>query len=321
MERVVEHLQQRDVEPAVIRPSSLATDECKISLRHHLDGIVGELEGVGLSQPVHVGRNTRVWRRRPSRPGLATLAEEEPAIAGFIVDQYRLALESLYSIGVASNWMNTALSDRALDQNKLLGNCLAAQAGLRTIPTLCTDNPAAYIAFVQSFSDTHSIAVKPAASWSATLGEDGTLMGVFTQKLSPDRALSLSHMVRHAPVLVQPYLEKQFELRITVVGKDVFACRMDTQATPRTSIDWRHYDLDNTEHSAYELDRTTTFGILKFMDLAGLRFCALDLIVSPSGRVVFVEANPCGQYGWVEEAADLPISAAIADWLLASAHP
>jgi glutathione synthase/RimK-type ligase-like ATP-grasp enzyme len=44
---------------------------------------------------------------------------------------------------------------------------------------------------------------------------------------------------------VQNYIEKQFELRITVVGKEVFACKIDSQILDddKGKIDWRQgYD-------------------------------------------------------------------------------
>ena len=48
----------------------------------------------------------------------------------------------------------------------------------------------------------------------------------------------------------------------------------------------------------------------------GLRYGAIDLILTPDDRFVFLEINPNGQYLWIELATDLPISAAIADHLL-----
>ena len=52
------------------------------------------------------------------------------------------------------------------------------------------------------------------------------------------------------------------------------------------------------------------------MQELGLRYGAIDLILTPDDRFVFLEINPNGQYLWIELATDLPISAAIADHLL-----
>jgi hypothetical protein len=47
----------------------------------------------------------------------------------------------------------------------------------------------------------------------------------------------------------------------------------------------------------------------------GLRFSAIDLVVRPDREVVFLELNPNGQWGWIEEVTGLPIIHAIADLL------
>jgi hypothetical protein len=43
-------------------------------------------------------------------------------------------------------------------------------------------------------------------------------------------------------------------------------------------------------------------------------------VVSPSGAWTFLEINPGGQYGWIEDATGLPITDALAD-LLAEGAP
>ena len=48
----------------------------------------------------------------------------------------------------------------------------------------------------------------------------------------------------------------------------------------------------------------------------GLDYGAADLIVTPDGRYVFLEVNPNGQYGWVENMTGMPIGSAIADQLM-----
>jgi D-alanine-D-alanine ligase-like ATP-grasp enzyme len=54
--------------------------------------------------------------------------------------------------------------------------------------------------------------------------------------------------------------------------------------------------------------------------LGRLRFAALDFIVTPDGEYVFLEANPNGQWAWIEHETGLPIAAAIADALEGSCH-
>ncbi|MEV4245300.1 hypothetical protein AB0J63_18065 [Streptosporangium canum] len=48
----------------------------------------------------------------------------------------------------------------------------------------------------------------------------------------------------------------------------------------------------------------------------GLTYGAIDLILTPDGRYVFLEINPNGQFLWIEDATGLPIGAAIGDLLM-----
>jgi len=40
------------------------------------------------------------------------------------------------------------------------------------------------------------------------------------------------------------------------------------------------------------------------------------MIVTPQGEYIFLEINPNGQWLWIEELANLPISQALADLLI-----
>ena len=48
----------------------------------------------------------------------------------------------------------------------------------------------------------------------------------------------------------------------------------------------------------------------------GLCFGAIDLVLTPDGRYVFLEINPSGQWEWIESLTGLPISEALCDLFL-----
>ena len=51
------------------------------------------------------------------------------------------------------------------------------------------------------------------------------------------------------------------------------------------------------------------------MERLGLNYGAIDMIVTPDGRYVFLEVNPQGQCQWIEEVTGLPINEALCDLL------
>ncbi|HKR48207.1 MAG TPA: hypothetical protein VJT72_01285 [Pseudonocardiaceae bacterium] len=50
-------------------------------------------------------------------------------------------------------------------------------------------------------------------------------------------------------------------------------------------------------------------------------FGAFDFAVTTTGEWIMFECNPFGQYGWLEDALDLPITSALADLLEAGSRP
>jgi glutathione synthase/RimK-type ligase-like ATP-grasp enzyme len=109
---------------------------------------------------------------------------------------------------------------------------------------------------------------------------------------------------------------KRFELRVTVVGEQVFAAEIHSQQTNRTRVDWRRYDLSHTPHLPHALPEHVQVKCVELVRRLGLCYGAIDLILTPDGRYVFLEINPSGQYMWIEERTGLPISEAVANLLV-----
>lgn len=116
---------------------------------------------------------------------------------------------------------------------------------------------------------------------------------------------------------VQEYIEKAFELRVTVVGEEVFACKIDSQAQQEETgrIDWRQGYEHGLRQEAYALPDSVSLQCVAFLRRMGLNFGCFDFIVTPSGEYVFLECNPNGQWLWIELTVGLKISEAIVDFL------
>ena len=124
-----------------------------------------------------------------------------------------------------------------------------------------------------------------------------------------------SKSIRLCPVFSQQYINKRYEYRVMVIGKKVLSCRIDSQASQMTKIDWRHYDFKNVEHKQVELPKDVQEKLLNFMQKIGLNYGAIDFIETPKGEFVFLEVNPSGQWGWITSLAGLKIPEAVAEML------
>jgi hypothetical protein len=117
------------------------------------------------------------------------------------------------------------------------------------------------------------------------------------------------------PMIFQEEIAKRVEIRATVVGQRIFAAEVDSQSVPANRHDWR-VDQAANAWRACELPESVAAGLLALLTRLGLNYSACDMILTPDGRYVFLEANTHGKFTWIEEQTGLPISAAIADLLL-----
>jgi hypothetical protein len=139
---------------------------------------------------------------------------------------------------------------------------------------------------------------------------------MLTKRFTPAEFSGFLEALPVAPVIVQEYVPKEIELRITVVGPRVFACAIYSQeATAASRIDWRG-DADSLRHEPYALPGEVEARCSALVQRLGLQFGAIDLIVTPKGEYVFLENNTVGQWMWVQNKTRLPIAEALADLLI-----
>lgn len=142
-------------------------------------------------------------------------------------------------------------------------------------------------------------------------------MALFNRRLDKQTVVSFLGRLKNCPVILQPYIEKLFELRITVVGEKVFPCAIHSQNSQRTLEDWRRYDLSNTPHKIYPLPPNIEGLCVNLVKALELKFGCIDMIVTPDKEYIFLEINPNGQWLWIEQLTGLPISQTLAELLIA----
>lgn len=113
----------------------------------------------------------------------------------------------------------------------------------------------------------------------------------------------------HAPQIFQRKIDKRLELRVQVVGDDVFC-----GALPALARDWRLQQTGAWQKHA--LSPTTTERCLRLCRELGLVTGAIDLLVDSRSDEHFLELNPAGEWGFLERDLGFPIGDAIAAQLV-----
>ncbi len=193
-------------------------------------------------------------------------------------------------------------------ENKQLHALVARKAGLEVPDSLFTNDPGA----VRRFADAHPDGIITKMQSSFAIYRDDEEQVVFTNKMT-EADLSELDGLNLCPMIFQEMVPKKLELRVTVVGNEIFCAGIDSTTMERAESDWRKEGHAFAEHwKPYELPEAVKAGLLKTMDFLQLNYGAIDIILTPDDRYVFLEVNPCGEFYWLEMYADLPISKAIA---------
>ena len=188
----------------------------------------------------------------------------------------------------------------------------ANAAGLEIPQTLVTSDPEEARAFVDRLGPNRVIC--KAFSATESHWRETRQVGAAEYELL-DR-------VQLAPVIFQELVPAEVDLRVTIVGEQVFAAAIHSQELPYP-LDFRLF-LDSGRGVPMRptvLPDDVTAALLRLLKAAGLRYGAVDMRRTPDGRHVFLEVNPAGQWRFVEQVTGQPITAAMAGLLTALDMP
>jgi len=257
---------------------------------------------------IHFDQLSSIWYRRPTPFELdPTLT---PAGQQFASAEARMAIGGLLR-SIDCLWVNhpekMVTADYKPFQLKVAGDC-----GLEIPASLITNDPDAVIGF---FEHCHGQMIYKTLSGGMIVSESGDVVSIYTSRVTLDDLLNESQHVRHTACLFQELVPKKLELRITVIGNHVFPAEIYFQHAEQAAVDWRaaYQDL---RYEIHQLPEDIHKKCLTLVQKLGLSFAAIDMIVTPDGRYVFLELNSNGQWGWIQNATGLPICETLVDMLV-----
>ncbi|MFF4369612.1 ATP-grasp ribosomal peptide maturase [Streptomyces sp. NPDC001594] len=141
--------------------------------------------------------------------------------------------------------------------------------------------------------------------------EDGLAGAIWAQRVDPETFDgSLSVM----PHLFQAEIHKTGDVRMTVVGQQVFASRVQA---PDSALDWRRGDWNQLIHTPIDVPAPIAAAALAYLESFRLVFGCFDFALTGTGHAAedwtAIECNPNGQWGWLPDAP--AITEAFADIL------
>ncbi|MET0985942.1 MAG: MvdC/MvdD family ATP grasp protein [Steroidobacteraceae bacterium] len=251
-----------------------------------------------------------VWYRKPGAVNVHAAIQDEE-VRNVLGQDCREFLSSFWESLDARALPGTP-SDLQYAQRKASQLGRAQALGFELAPTIVSNDPAEFLDLYRSQSGRLISKIIGSLTLRSRMGSEFMR---YTNTVST-RDVMHAQSIAHGPLVLQSYVPKKMEIRVTVVGQRVFACEIHSQTTNRTRFDWRRYDLRSTPHKVHELPADVARRCVDLVAQSRLTYGTIDLILTPDDRYVFLELNSAGEYGWIEQLTGLPISAAIADLLL-----
>lgn len=248
---------------------------------------------------------TSVWWRL--KPNIISTAENKDDFERqkFILREWQLTLEPLKHFLKDCFWINRREAD-SLVRNKPYQLEMAHQNGFNIPKGIISNNSTFVQEKVAKFDQ---FIYKPLSYF--IVPPDRVLYSSFMTEKELNQK---SKNIEQAPCIFQEYLDKDFELRITLVGDQVFPVKINSQKNSKTKFDWRK-DQTHVEYELFVLPAEIEAKLLILHKEFKIFYGAYDFIVDPDGQYHFLEVNPAGQWLWMEEILGLNISATIADSL------
>lgn len=237
-----------------------------------------------------------MWRR-PSTPVIGGIS---PAYADFAASESRDAFEGALD-SLDARWL-TPPEQVMRAERKLYQLHVATRLGIRTPETIVTNSPSAARTFLKGVG--HGIA-KPVRYG---LVDPLTPRVAWTTAVGPDDVRGLTG----PPVVFQRRIDSATHLRVVTVRSRSFVAELQSD-----ELDWRRAPK-NHDSFARSSDRTFNDVRTRAVELAealGLGYSSQDWIVDRSADAWFLEANPSGQWLFLDREFDGEITSELADAL------
>ncbi|WP_433061437.1 MvdC/MvdD family ATP grasp protein [Dactylosporangium sp. CS-033363] len=286
-DRLIALLRERGAEPVRLNSS----DQSATLTGRPPKGVTLHLPDAG--RTADLAGLTSIWWRKPGPFGLhAGLDDRQREFA--LEETHHAVLGLLGSLG--ARWVShpDAIRRAGYKAEQLHR---AAALGFEVPRTLVTNEPEAARAFLDACGGrvVYKVLSDPyLAARKHTGHEPPDNLFVATTPVTA-ATLGDGESVRAVPCQFQEELAIASELRVTVIGDEVFAAEVVAG-----TMDWRLPGADATWRSA-ALPDAVAGRCVALTRGYNLEFGAIDLVRTADGRLVFLEINPNGQFLFVED--------------------
>lgn len=298
---VTERLYDRGVPAVRLDPADFLGAVSVMSARFGTAGLSGVVTTP--SRELDLRRVRAVWWRRPTpyqAPASWTGQDAEFALA-----EARFGFGGVLAALDQPLWVNHPWHSRNAEYKP--GQLVTAVRCGFTVPeTLITNG----LARAREFCAEYAPVVYKPLRHMIIEDDQGVAGMIWANTVDPDE---LDESVAATAHMFQARVDKVADVRVTVVGDQVFAVRIDNGR-----LDWRAHYPELT-YTLIPCPPAVRQAITSYMRVYDLLFGAFDFALTSDNEWFFLECNPNGQWAWIAEQEHL-VADALAD-LLQKGHP
>lgn len=260
------------------------------------------------AQVMYDGYNVDVcWLRRMRPINFTVLRLNEDLIKHVLVEYNAFRQNILHCLGVfpASRFINR-YDLLTVAESKMVQLLYAYECGFKLPETIVTNDVEA---IKNAFLGHSNLVVKPFSPhyWRQ--------VGTNRKRVSIANSITLSELnqmedgvVELCPGIYQARIHKTSDIRVVVIGKDMFAC--ETKSDDKF-VDTRF--LDDPAKSCFDLPDDLKANLFRLASSLGMDFCSADVVIDNSGEFYFIELNPSGAMLMLENDCGHPILRALVE--------
>lgn len=245
-----------------------------------------------------------VWHRKSWQ--IDTPEDLDEAYKKIFLKEYSTLRYNLLTALEHVPWINPFENENKIDGNKMLQLKIAEKNGLSVPKTLFSNDGEAVTSFFHNHCSGKMVAKLHGVISKSMSGENFLSTNIIDQDSLEDIA-----DIEYCPMIFQPYIEKEYELRIVYLDGEFFTGKINNSE----NADWR-IARGNYFWSEYQLPENIKTGLTMMMKEMGLYLGAIDMICGKDGKYYFLEVNPQGEWGMLQKDLNFPIAQRIADNLI-----
>lgn len=187
---------------------------------------------------------------------------------------------------------------------------VAKRLEMPVLPTLVTSDPDA----ARQFCAQGPTVFKPITVSNMEYGDEYFMVET---TLMTEALINSLDLIRSQPIILQRFVEKSSELRVTCIGDELFVARQIPDKSTVHTVDWRSLQESGSRYEIdFALPESIGMAIRKLLKEFDLGFAAMDFVVDTRGKIYFLEVNPNGQWLGYTDEIGLPAAATMANCLV-----